>query len=68
MTSFSIVSVVIKNQYMVCELHTSHVNQSMTSPIVIISQGVSLAQISSSWHSKKLGILGECTPHYICSL
>ena len=35
----------IKNRFLVCKLHTSHLTQSMTFPIVIIPQGVSFLQI-----------------------
>ena len=44
----------MKTWFQVCKLHTDHVAQSMISPIVIIVQGLSLVQISISYHIQKL--------------
>ena len=52
-TSLSIFDNVMKNWFLVCKLHISHMIQQMIS-IVIISQVVSLVQISSSYYIYKL--------------
>ena len=46
MTLFSIYDGVFKNWFLIYELHTSRMIQSITSPIVIL-QGISLEHISS---------------------
>ena len=54
--SFSFFVDIFKNVSLVCTLHTSHVTPSMTL-IVIIAQGISLVQISSSHHFQKMRYL-----------
>ena len=67
MTSMSIFDDDIKSQFLVCNLHTSHVTQWVTPPNVI-SQGVTLVQILSSYleikflESEMLG--GYTLPQY----
>ena len=43
-------NVIFKNRSLVCKLHTRHVTQSMTSTFTILSQEVSVVQISNSYH------------------
>ena len=49
---------------MVCRLYTSHVTQSVTLPIVIISQVISLLQISTSCNLWNLRYLRYPLPLY----
>ena len=61
MTSFFIFDNIIEIRFLVCQLHTNRVIQSMTSSIVINSQGVFVVQISTLYHVGNLRYQGGST-------
>lgn len=66
MASFSVVGDVSKNQFLVCELNTSKLNQPMTPRIVIISS-YPLHKFQVHTVSRSCGTRG-CTPAAPCTL